>query len=104
MYVDVARGQGSLGAVDAATKAVTLQVAPGVADIYIGKIDDSVFFNRSRLLDSDVDYGTIGSLQAAALGLVSVNIALDVKSIVRGQAPFSTQRDALGHASRRPAP
>ena len=91
VYVEVARGEGSLSAVNAATKAVTLQVAPGVSDIYVGKIDDSVFFNRSRkILDADVDYGTIGSLQAAALGLVSVNIPLDIKSIVRGQAPFST--------------
>jgi len=91
VYVEVARGEGSLSAVNAATKAVTLQVAPGVSDIYVGKIDDNVFFNRTRrILDSDVDYGTIGSLQAAALGLVSVNIPLDIKSIVRGQAPFST--------------
>lgn len=91
VYVEVARGEGSLAAVNAATRAVTLQVAPGVADIYIGRIADSVFFNRSRtILDSDVDYGTIGSLQAAALGLVSVNIPIEVRSIVRGQAPFST--------------
>lgn len=91
VYVDVARGEGSLTAVSAATKAVTLQVAPGVSDIYIGKIDDNVFFNRSRSIqNSDVDFGTIGSLQAAALGLVSVNIPIDIKSIVRGQAPFSS--------------
>lgn len=91
VYADVARGQGSLSAVNAASKAVTLQVAPGVADLYIGKIDDSVFFSRSPIRDSDVDYGNIGNLQATlALGLASVNIPLDVKSIVRGQAPFST--------------
>ena len=91
VYVDVARGEGSLGAVDAVAKSVTLQVAPGVADIYIGSIDDSVFFNRSkRILDSDVGFGTIGQLQATlALGLASVNIPLKVKSIVRGEAPFS---------------
>ena len=91
VYVEVARGEGSLTAVSAATKAVTLQVAPGVSDIFVGKIDDAVFFNRTRrILDSDVDFGNIGSLQAAALGLISVNIPLDIKSIVRGQAPFST--------------
>lgn len=91
VYVDVARGEGSLTAVNAATKAVTLQVAPGVADVYVGRIDDGVFFNRTRrILDSDVDYGTIGSIQAAALGLLSVNIPLEIKSIVRAQAPFST--------------
>lgn len=92
VYVDVARGEGSLTAVDAAAKAVTLQVAPGVADIYIGSIDDSVFFNRSRSIqNSDVAFGTIGGLQATlALGLASVDVPIRVKSIVRGQAPFST--------------
>jgi len=92
VYVDVARGEGSLTAVDAAAKAVTLQVAPGVADIYIGSIDDSVFFNRSRSIqNSDVAFGTIGGLQATlALGLAAVDVPIRVKSIVRGQAPFST--------------
>lgn len=92
VYVEVARGEGSLAAVNAAAKAVTLQVAPGVADLYIGKIEDDVFFNRTRrILDSDVDYGTIGKLQATLfLSLVSLDIPIEVKSIVRGQAPFST--------------
>ena len=51
-----------------------------------------MFFNRTRTIqDSDVDYGNIGNLQASlALGLAAVNIPLDVKSIVRAQAPFST--------------
>lgn len=91
VYVDVARGQGTLAAVDAAAKAVTLQVAPGVADLYLGSIADSVFFNRTRaILDSDVGFGNIGNLQASALGLVSTNIGLNVKSIARAQAPFAT--------------
>lgn len=91
VYVEVARGEGSLTAVNAATKAVTLQVAPGVADLYVGKIADEVFFNRSRrIADADVDYGIVGSLQAAALGLISVNIPIEIKSIVRGQAPFAS--------------
>ncbi|WP_313172157.1 DUF7507 domain-containing protein [Massilia oculi] len=98
VYADVARGQGSLAAVNAATKAVTLQVAPGVADLYIGKIDDSVFFSRSPIRDSDVDFGSIGNLQATlALGLAAVNVPLDVKSIVRGQAPFSTSVTMSGN-------
>ncbi|WP_306397933.1 hypothetical protein [Telluria beijingensis] len=99
VYADVARGQGSLAAVNAATKAVTLQVAPGVADLYIGKIADNVFFNRSRTIqDADVDFGTIGALQATlALGLASVNIPLEVKSIVRAQAPFSTSVTMSGN-------
>jgi len=99
VYADVARGQGSLAAVNAAAKAVTLQVAPGVADLYIGKIDDSVFFSRTGTIrDSDVGFGSIGSLQATlALGLASVNIPLEVKSIVRAQAPFSTSVTMTGN-------
>lgn len=98
VYADVARGQGSLAAVNAAAKAVTLQVAPGVADLYIGKIDDSVFFSRSPIRDSDVDFGAIGNLQATLLlGLASVNIPLEVKSIVRAQAPFSTSVTMSGN-------
>ena len=92
VYVEVARGEGSLAAVNAAAKAVTLQVAPGVADLYIGKIEDDVFFNRARrILDSDVQFGTIGALKATLLlSLVSIDLPIEVKSIVRGQAPFST--------------
>ena len=91
VYVDVARGEGSLSAVDAVAKSVTLQVAPGVADVYIGSIADSVFFNRSRSISAaDVDFGTVGNLQATlALGLASVNVPLRVKSIVKGEAPFA---------------
>ena len=92
VYVEVARGEGSLAAVNAAAKAVTLQVAPGVADLYVGKIEDDVFFNRTRrILDSDVQYGTVGALKATLLlSLVSIDLPIEVRSIVRGQAPFSS--------------
>lgn len=86
VYLEVARGEGTLAAIDAVGRAVTLQVAPGVADAYIGAIDDSVFFNRSRTLSaSDVGYGQIGTLV-----LNGSVLALEVKSTTRGQAPFST--------------
>jgi len=86
VYIETARGEGSLAAIDAAAKAVTLQVAPGVADVYLGSIADSVFFNRTRTLSAaDVDYGQIGTLV-----LNGVSVALEVKSTARGQAPFAT--------------
>ncbi|WP_288378786.1 hypothetical protein [uncultured Massilia sp.] len=81
VYVEVARAEGSLAAVDATTRAVTLQVSPGVTDIYIGGIEDGVFFNRSRSIqDADVGFGNVG-----ALALNSLNVAIEVRSIVRGQ-------------------
>jgi uncharacterized repeat protein (TIGR01451 family) len=86
VYIEAARGEGSLGAIDAAARAVTLQVAPGLADVYVGSIADSVFFNRTRTLSAaDVGYGTIGLLV-----LNGVNVAIEVKSTARGQAPFAT--------------
>jgi len=92
VYVETARGEGSLGAIDATAKAVTLQVAPGVADVYVGSIADSVFFNRSRTLSAaDVGYGQIGTLL-----LNGVNVALEVKSSARGQAPFATSLTLSG--------
>ena len=92
VYVESARGEGSLAAVDAAAKAVTLQVAPGVADVYLGSIADNVFFNRSRRIgDADVGYGDIGNLV-----LNGINVGLSVKSIVRGQAPFSSSLTLSG--------
>jgi len=81
VYVEVARGEGALASVDAATRAVKLEVSPGVADLYVGAIEDSVFFNRSRRIqDADVGYGTVG-----ALALNTLNVAIEVRSIVRGQ-------------------
>lgn len=86
VYIETARAEGSLSAVDAVAKAVTLQVAPGVADAYIGAIPDSVFFNRTRTLAaSDVDYGVIG-----ALVLNGSVVDVKVKTSARGAAPFSS--------------
>ncbi|QJE01912.1 DUF11 domain-containing protein [Massilia forsythiae] len=93
LYLEVARAEGSLGAVDAVGKAVTVQAAPGVADGYLGSIDDSVFFNRSRVLNAatDLGYGKIGSLV-----LNGSTFALEVKSSARGDAPFATSLNFSG--------
>jgi uncharacterized repeat protein (TIGR01451 family) len=86
VYLEIGRAEGTLTAVDALTRAVTLQVAPGIADAYIGSIPDSVFFNRSRTLSAaDVGYGQIGSL--VLNGLV---VAIEAKAALKGQAPFGT--------------
>ncbi|TWI69725.1 putative repeat protein (TIGR01451 family) [Pseudoduganella lurida] len=85
VYVEIARGEGTLTAVDAVAKAVTLQALPGVADVYLGKISDDVFFNRSRTINpaTDLDYGKIGTIAAAGIGLLD----LEIRSWARGQAP-----------------
>lgn len=72
---------------DAVSRAVALQALPGVADIYIGKIDDTVFFNRSRRINAatDLDYGKIGGLKLAGTNLLDI----EIKTWSRGESPFS---------------
>ena len=88
VYVEIGRGEGTLTAVDAVSRAVTLQALPGIADVYIGKIDDGVFFNRARAINAatDLDYGKIGGLKLAGLSLLDI----EVKTWARGEAPFSS--------------
>jgi uncharacterized repeat protein (TIGR01451 family) len=83
-----------LTSIDAVSRAVTVQALPGIADVYIGKIDDSVFFNRARAINpaTDLGYGKIGSLTLAGLNLLEI----DVKSAARGQAPFSSTMSFSG--------
>jgi uncharacterized repeat protein (TIGR01451 family) len=88
VYVEIGRGEGTLTAVDAISRAVTLQALPGVADIYIGNIDDSVFFNRSRRINAatDLSYGKIGGLKLAGINLLDI----EIKTWTRGESPFSS--------------
>jgi uncharacterized repeat protein (TIGR01451 family) len=94
VYVEIARGEGTLTTVDAVARSVTLQALPGVADIYLGKIADSVFFNRSRALNpaTDLDYGKIGSLTLANLSLLDI----EIKTWARGQAPTTSSVTMAG--------
>lgn len=101
LYVEVARAQGIIQAVDAVANAVTVQATPGVADLYLGQIADSVFFNRNRALDpaTDLGYATIGALSVdisvtdPVLGTTvttPTTVDIQTKSSARGQAPFAS--------------
>ncbi len=87
VYVEVARAEGTIAAVDAVSHAVTVQATPGVADLYLGTISDSVFFNRTHVIDAstDLDYSTIGTLSVNA-----TTVSIQAKSYARGQAPFTS--------------
>ena len=87
LYIEVARAEGTIAGVDAVSHAVTVQATPGVADLYLGTISDSVFFNRTHVIDAstDLDYSTIGTL---SINATTVNI--QAKSYARGQAPFTS--------------
>lgn len=92
LYVEVARADGIIQAVDAITNAVTVQATPGVADLYLGQIADSVFFNRSRPIDAatDLAYATIGTLTVSQPLVGATTVDIQAKSWARGQAPFAS--------------
>ncbi|MGC3982395.1 MAG: hypothetical protein QM808_14190 [Steroidobacteraceae bacterium] len=93
VYLEIARANGSIYALDAIANSLSVKVTPGVSDIYLGYIDPTVFFNRSHsLISGDLDYATIGSLKINGATVADIQ----VKSYARGQSPSLTQLDFTG--------
>lgn len=93
LYVEVARADGIITSIDALANAVGVRATPGLVDLYLGSISDSVFFNRSRALDAATDLGL------ATIGTVQINgttVGLRAKSSARGQAPSATNLSFTG--------
>lgn len=77
LYLEVARADGILTAVNALTSAATVQVTPGIAAVYLGTISDANFWNRSRaIVAADLTPAAIGTLNLTLpiLGAKSVSI------------------------------
>lgn len=93
LYINAGRAEGTLSSVNYITQAVTVQAAPGVADIYLGSIPDSVFFNRTRTLNAatDLTYGNIGTLT-----LNGATVSIEAKSAAIGQAPLAATASFSG--------
>ena len=97
LFADVARGSGSITAIDAITSAVKLTATPGVADVYLGTIADATFFDPTRALDPDTDLtaGVIGqvSVTTPVLGLPPLVQSLEItaRSVARGGASAASE-------------
>ena len=92
LYLEVARADGAIGAVDAIANVFGVQAKPGLADIYLGIIPDNVFFNRGRALQvSDVTPGTIASLTINGGG-----VAVKAKAVAKGQTPGASNLQFTG--------
>ncbi|MFT4173635.1 MAG: hypothetical protein QM639_13805 [Rhodocyclaceae bacterium] len=98
LYLEIAKADGSIGTINALSNALTVQVTPGVSNLYLGSMDDNAFFTRSRaILASDLDYGTIGSIQVTLLSLITLGpVAITAKASAIGQAPFSSNLTFTG--------
>lgn len=69
-YAVAGRADGSISAVDALAQTVTLRARPGVVDLYLGHIDDAVFFDRNRQInpESDLQYAEAGTMTMDVMG------------------------------------
>ena len=93
VFTDVAEGQGTISAINALATAVTLQATPGLADVYLGDISDSLFFDRNHVINpaTDVTYGNVGTLNigATVLGVPALNqsTGIQLRSVGTAAAP-----------------
>lgn len=91
LYFEFGRVDGTILSADPETKTASVILAPSAIDLFLGGIDDAVFFNRSRpVLQSDVDYATLGQLDLSLLGgLVQESAGIRVKSFAQSAPPTS---------------
>lgn len=85
LYADVARAEGTITSIDLLGSAVSFNARPGLVNLYLGTIADSVFFNRSTVITDAVVtpvHLTNLSLHFNAslfgIGLVDVQLPLSV--------------------------
>lgn len=93
LYAEVARGSGVVTAVDAVRDTVTVSATPGVADLYLGSIDDAVFYNSATAINpaTDLDYSRIGSMTVAdSVTGTSTTVDIEAKSYAHGESTPST--------------
>lgn len=97
LFATIARAQGTLDTVDAIAQAVTIRAKPGLVDLYIGAMDDTVFFNRNHAINAttDLQFGVIGSLSVTLLG-TNISAAITGRAAAEGDAPFFDTRSLTG--------
>ena len=104
LYADVARAEGVLSGVDALASAVTLQARPGLANLYLGTISDSIFWNRSSVITEAVveptrltDLGLTAEVRLLSIigqGLqvagITGDIGVDIRAVAQGSPDLVT--------------
>lgn len=113
LYADVARAEGTISGVDAVMSAVTLQARPGLVNLYLGSIADSIFWNRSSVITGAVveptrltDLGLTADVRALSIlgpGLLIARVAGDIGIDVRAVAQGSPELMTVGVSGPFPA-
>ncbi|WP_081578364.1 Ig-like domain-containing protein, partial [Singulisphaera acidiphila] len=92
VYAEVASTSGTIQTINALTAAVGVQAMPGVTNLYVGTIADSVFFNRTHTIvpATDLTFGSVGALTISVpLLALNVSAAIQIRDFALGQAPGS---------------
>lgn len=98
VYASIARAEGFLQTVDALSQAVQVQAVPGMVDLFIGQIDDAVFFSHSHNninTTTELTHANIGTLKFSALGF-PITASVKAKAFAIGQAPNFQQLNFSG--------
>lgn len=93
LYFEFGRVEGTILSADPATKTASVMLAPSAVDVFLGEIDDAIFFNRTRpIAPSDVGYATVGQVDISLLGgAVRESAGIRVKSLSKsGSQPSET--------------
>ena len=99
LYADIARAEGTITAVDALAGTVSFNARPGLVNLYVGTVADSVFFNRTTVItDAIVTPVTINNLDLRfnvnllGVGLVAVRVPLTVtaRAAATGSPPLQS--------------
>lgn len=99
LYADVARAEGVISGVDALMSAVTLQARPGLVNLYLGTISDSIFWNRSSVITgavveptrlTDLDLTAEVQVLFVSVAAITGDIGVDVRAVAQGSPEFVT--------------
>ena len=95
LYLDITRGTGTFTLINAVNNAVTIQATPGVTALYLGRIQDTVFFSPTHIISpaTDLDFATLGTLgiTVTTAGIpVFTAVGIEAKSFANGDSPTPT--------------
>lgn len=93
LIVSVGRATGTIKTVDAISAAVTVEVTPGVAELYLGKVSDAVLQDRNTALSiaTNVDYATIGSVSITNALNLNATATIDARGYALGTNPVRSR-------------
>lgn len=88
VYVDAARADGYISALDQSAGTMSVRITPGVVGLYLGSITDANFFTRTNgITAASFGYTDIANTGITLLGIGLINGTVQMKAAATGTAP-----------------